>query len=410
MEFHLNWREILFIWLVSFFFCSTIFSQEIIICSSNGLISRINPEFCSSDSVTHIQTEIFDLAFHPDGILYGVSRFGNLFVIDTLSGNITIVHKFNSGIINGLAISSSGLIFACGISGQIETIDLDSGAINILGSLPGGLSGDLLFINNNLYALLFENRLLKVNLLEINKSILLIEDSSIEPIFGLFSSGSSCAEISSYAVTSENGDIYLIDFISNNFKFECSLLQSVSGATSNIEFTNPFIKSAILQDSECNPPNGSIHLEIENLSDIVEIIINGNSYVPSLEFNDLISGVYNIKIVNSNNCVFEETFIIEQNGCEFYFPNIFSPNNDGINDFFNFFAHENFQGSIDSLLIFDRWGNQILNKVGENTADFTWDGLYFNKPVNEGVYVYVVLVTNSNKTKSIHKGDITLIR
>ena len=71
----------------------------------------------------------------------------------------------------------------------------------------------------------------------------------------------------------------------------------------------------------------------------------------------------------------EATFVIVP--CSIEIPNIFSPNNDGINDEFRFNNLEFFPGS--SLEIYNRWGILVYesadyanNWTAENVADGTY--------------------------------------
>jgi gliding motility-associated-like protein len=67
---------------------------------------------------------------------------------------------------------------------------------------------------------------------------------------------------------------------------------------------------------------------------------------------------------------------------EITFPNIFSPNNDGINDYFSIKSI----GVIElNITIVNRWGEKVY--VGE--SDPTWDGKYNDAECSEGVYFYV---------------------
>lgn len=71
---------------------------------------------------------------------------------------------------------------------------------------------------------------------------------------------------------------------------------------------------------------------------------------------------------------------------EAYLPNVFTPNNDGINDTYGISNPYALQDLI-SFEIFDRWGSRVFA-----TADpfQRWDGTYQNKEVNPGVMQYKV--------------------
>ncbi len=94
-----------------------------------------------------------------------------------------------------------------------------------------------------------------------------------------------------------------------------------------------------------------------------------------------------------------------------FIPDIFSPNNDGVNDVFYIQSNDQIT-EVNALRIFDRWGNQVFEKTHfpPNDAQYGWDGSYSGKVLNPGVYVYwVELVVNGGQviTKS---GDMTLMK
>ncbi len=90
----------------------------------------------------------------------------------------------------------------------------------------------------------------------------------------------------------------------------------------------------------------------------------------------------------------------------FYIPNAFSPNGDGVNDFFMPFGN-----GIDSddfeMLIFDRWGKMVFKSVNLNTP---WDGTSTesDKILPQGVYVYKIRI-NFYGIVSYYEGTVTLV-
>ncbi len=99
----------------------------------------------------------------------------------------------------------------------------------------------------------------------------------------------------------------------------------------------------------------------------------------------------------------ESTFEIMPSVLEM--PNVFTPNNDELNDFFN----PVFSGTIEllSFSIYNRWGQEVYNN---ETPETGWDGMYNDKPAPADVYVYVVRYTDVTGTEVTEKGDVTLLR
>ena len=90
-----------------------------------------------------------------------------------------------------------------------------------------------------------------------------------------------------------------------------------------------------------------------------------------------------------------------------YVPNVFTPNRDGVNDYF--FPRQLLGKSIGafSMQVFNRWGE----KVYETTDPLNgWDGTYHGKEVNAGVFVYFMTATFENGTTVEKRGNISLIR
>jgi gliding motility-associated-like protein len=91
-------------------------------------------------------------------------------------------------------------------------------------------------------------------------------------------------------------------------------------------------------------------------------------------------------------------------------PNVFTPNDDGINDEFKAFPHD-YSGAF-TIKIFNRWGNLVFES---NNPDFEWDGRHHNtkQAVPEGVYFYVVELGGlggENLTQQTISGSVTLLR
>ncbi len=99
------------------------------------------------------------------------------------------------------------------------------------------------------------------------------------------------------------------------------------------------------------------------------------------------------------------------NDLEMYFPNIFSPNGDGIND--NFVLYKNrIPAEINSVAIYDRFGNLVFQAKGAQFGeDFLgWDGTFNGQYVQSGVYIVMIDVTNFQGKREIISKDLTVIR
>ncbi len=94
-----------------------------------------------------------------------------------------------------------------------------------------------------------------------------------------------------------------------------------------------------------------------------------NSHIISAEPSD--AGVYSI-IVSTNGCTSEPsdvTIVVDNCEIDFFIPEGFSPNGDGINDLFVIRGIENYP--YNTFVIFNRWGEKLFEAMNYNN---TWDG------------------------------------
>ena len=125
-------------------------------------------------------------------------------------------------------------------------------------------------------------------------------------------------------------------------------------------------------------------------------------------FNVTQTGKYWVRVTSSAGCVGSDTININAIiGCDdIYFPNAFSPNADGKNDYFyplgNVAEVSNYR-----LLVYDRWGEQVFNSGNPSEK---WDG-NFKGILTGGTNSYTWYVTYTFKGQyRTKKGTITVIK
>lgn len=91
----------------------------------------------------------------------------------------------------------------------------------------------------------------------------------------------------------------------------------------------------------------------------------------------------------------------------FFIPNAFTPNGDGINDFF---FGTGIGISVYDIYIFDRWGNMIYH--GNNIDTSKWDGKanHGSEIAQQDVYVWKVKLTDVLGKKHNYIGTVTLVK
>jgi gliding motility-associated-like protein/uncharacterized repeat protein (TIGR01451 family) len=121
-------------------------------------------------------------------------------------------------------------------------------------------------------------------------------------------------------------------------------------------------------------------------------------------------GVYTVTVTDAHSC--EATLSVEitqpigLDGCVgLEMPNVFTPNNDNVNDVFKPIYDLNIQDY--QLLILNRWGNVMFTSTAPSSG---WDGTVNGNEASEGVYFWKVNFTDSYGKSDVMHGNVTLIR
>ena len=112
-----------------------------------------------------------------------------------------------------------------------------------------------------------------------------------------------------------------------------------------------------------------------------------------------------------NRSIYSNELCFDTDICNPYkLPNLFTPNGDGVNDFFQPFPYD-FVESID-MHIYNRWGETVFKT---KNPDVLWDGTnqFTKQPCSAGVYYYTCDVKeytlNGIRTRHLN-GSVTLLR
>lgn len=126
-----------------------------------------------------------------------------------------------------------------------------------------------------------------------------------------------------------------------------------------------------------------------------------------------ISTTYSIEVVDNNGCRDEDQVrVIVDRRKYVYIPNVISPNDDGENDKFSVFPRPGTVRKVNTLAVYDRWGEQlfILENFNPYDGNLGWDGTFKGQPMNPGVFVWVVEIEFIDGVVELYKGDVTIIR
>jgi gliding motility-associated-like protein len=128
--------------------------------------------------------------------------------------------------------------------------------------------------------------------------------------------------------------------------------------------------------------------------------------------NPKFTTTYRIRATDDNGCVSSKDVRVEVlcNDKNFFIPNTFSPNNDGVND--RFFPRGTGIDRIRAIRIFNRWGELVYEKrdFAANDQNAGWDGTQRGKAAASDTYVYMIDIVCENAAIITFKGNVTLIR
>lgn len=212
----------------------------------------------------------------------------------------------------------------------------------------------------------------------------------------------------SETLISENAEVLLDDF--GRYRYEAYNTVIQSGATIECASTKEFtvVPSGVALINSIQVSRESVGLEIE-------ILVSGSG---NYEFAlDNIDGPYQIESRFRNVSVGEHTAyvrdkkgcgiaqrIVEQNITSKDFPSFFTPNGDGINDFWQFVPPpDTGEINVESIWVYDRYGN-LMTQL--NPKSKGWNGNFNGKPLPASDYWFKAITYNRRKIQ----GHFTLKR
>ncbi len=100
----------------------------------------------------------------------------------------------------------------------------------------------------------------------------------------------------------------------------------------------------------------------------------------------------------------DDTLSIDNTLVEVELPNIFSPNGDGVNDYFSFIKNQGVSNTI--MHIYNRWGEQVY----KGNMQPGWDGTTNGKQLPAGTYFWVVTFDTAENQNNVRSGIVELVR
>ncbi len=131
---------------------------------------------------------------------------------------------------------------------------------------------------------------------------------------------------------------------------------------------------------------------------------------PSPVAMPLSSTIYSV-IVSNEECVDSASVVlVVEESRRVYAPNVFSPNGDGINDYFYLQSPDN--GEILSLTITDRWGSQLFHSASSflNDAQSGWDGQSRGQNSDSGVFLWRAEMEFIDGKRELFFGEVAVLK
>lgn len=123
-------------------------------------------------------------------------------------------------------------------------------------------------------------------------------------------------------------------------------------------------------------------------------------------------GIYSVTVTDGSGCTASDAITLRLlQKSAVWAPNVFSPNLDGVNDYFGIYVDGSVR-EVSTFQVFDRWGDLCFRR--EHFLPFQeiegWDGVVRGKLLKPGVFTWIAEVEFLNGEKILYKGNVTLVR
>lgn len=129
-------------------------------------------------------------------------------------------------------------------------------------------------------------------------------------------------------------------------------------------------------------------------------------------FRPLNSGTFFLEVTDEEGCTAIDSFSMQVfKNREYYAPNAFSPNGDGVNDnFMPFFGND--VARVANFKVFSRWGSLIFERSESlpNSSDLQWNGRMNGEILPSEIYVWMADVVYIDGATVRISGDVMLLR
>jgi gliding motility-associated-like protein len=375
---------------------------------ANPLYIPSQNEYNSGSSLIGLEVSLASTTTVPSGLLaYDHSSEDILFYINPLDGSIDSIQENTGKDWTAMGFRSADCLLY-GLSNivtapMLSSINPTTGAVDDIFSYP----------NHQFYAGEYDNEndiFYAVGMSEINSGQLLDQLLySINPVTGALDT------IGNLNLVANDGFFYTPDDGFNGLAYDPDL-DLLYGITDNGKLyqINPSNASISLIGNTASGMRGLAYDEIQNKlwavspsATLVEIDKQTGAQLGSVLCDEIFGNVTSLTFI-SGTCgegnICADQLLIEFENCDnennFSFPNVITPNSDGINDLFEI---ENLPENTE-LIILNRWGNVVFSTTNYQN---NWDGKNaLGNELADGVYTYKFTI----ETGTIGHGFVHLIR
>ena len=151
---------------------------------SVGTLGTVNVQTGEVDIIGSLGVTLTDIAFDPQGNLWGVS-FGAFYSVNATTAETTFVGSHGINAANALVFGTNGTLYSAGnLTDNLFTIDTASGAATSLGSMGFRSGGDLAFNDGQLYLASNNAELIRIDLSDLANTEL-VGAFGVDNVFGL---------------------------------------------------------------------------------------------------------------------------------------------------------------------------------------------------------------------------------
>jgi uncharacterized repeat protein (TIGR01451 family)/gliding motility-associated-like protein len=213
--------------------------------------------------------------------------------------------------------------------------------------------------------------------------------------------------ITPYTFIVNGTDIYYTEFIDSLYAGDYVIqVQDANGCPAITEISIESSEEIEIElisttNADCNGNNNGT-AEIEVVGGFGEFDYNWSNGSNNRIVSDLYAGTHTVTVTDLKDCKVTYDVIIESDeiGVKLVMNNVFTPNNDGINDYFTITNLEMYPDN--ELVVLNRWGNEVYSK---SSYDNLWDG----SNLSEGTYFYVLKVKVCEEYKTF-SGYVTILK